>query len=253
MKNRFIIWLLSMFSHRFAVLSSRMPGWNRITIAQYNAIAAIAEEYRDKTDEKSICESNIRLLELITGRTADDLRKMSISEHSDMVKKHLSFVSEEIKLHPVKKYYKIKGKKYVLPFKNQNKINMTAYQLICYQEAIMRQPDDFANILSILLVPKGKTFSDGYDTELLRLTIQRYFSITDAVSIGFFFKILLQILSENSIRQQIMELNRKMKALRRHKLMTPEAREQASRLEEQLQKYTDNLTAIGQTWSWSRR
>jgi hypothetical protein len=240
---KIIVW----FRPYYTRAAQRLTGWGKITINQYNRIAAVALEYQGKTDEKSLYEANLKLLSIVNYTSIDKYRDLAMEKYNELVEKHLKFIVDAIKPYPVKPYYKIKGKKYLLPFKGKRKLNMTAYQLVCYQDAINNTPDDIANLLSILLVPKGKKFADGYDTEELKELITHNFPIMDAVSIGFFFKILFQILLQNSIRTSKNELKNLMKKAKQK--MSPKMEKEVSKLERQLIKFSENLTGHGITSS----
>lgn len=74
----------------------------------------------------------------------------------------------------------------LIPTRDYRKL--TAGQFIDFQSLSgMDQADSLVPFLSVILVPEGHTYMDGYDVDALREAIAAYLSVEDAMQITAFF------------------------------------------------------------------
>lgn len=155
--------------------------WNQISIDKYYEIKDIVED--KDTDDIS---KNVQLVALMLDKDEQEIWDMELAEVGDYIKA-LSFLDKfEIPKHPNMNIalpgYRIKV------MKDITKINMAQY--VDYQN-FMRMPlrESMDKILSIFLIPEGKTYNTDYDIIDLQKTIRENLSFRVAEGLlGFFLR-----------------------------------------------------------------
>lgn len=177
--------------------------WKDITIAKHKAILDL---FNREDDEMLLLYG---LAEIIYG---NDINNMRISEANDLVNT-LSFINQRPKPATAKSHYVLNGHKYKTTLNMQN-INTS--QFIDFQQMADKSGEMPAEFLSIILVPDGHKYNDGYCLEDVVKDIENYMSIEDAYGLSAFFFNLLQI----SIQRSIRKLKKLEKAAAKEGLMT---------------------------------
>ena len=107
----------------------------------------------------------------------------------------------------------INGKKYDLV---DDIKDLTTGQYIDYQ-TYMQDNEDFKNlakVLSVFIVPKGKTYNEGYDVEDVIRELDEHLSIQIALGVCFFFREKYRSwlnLMQASFKRKMMRMRRKEK------------------------------------------
>lgn len=168
----------------------KVNSWKDISIAKFREIVSIAKE-----EELSEQEKDIKLLAIVNGITEDDVWNTQISEMSQL-KDNLKFLNEAPKAEDKKfSTYTINEKEYDI-ITDMNKF--TYGQYIDFQTHY-QDNDNISKVLSVILVPQGKKYGDGYDLVELMTEIDNNVNIIDAKSICFFFVKSLQNLIKSTL------------------------------------------------------
>lgn len=152
--------------------------WNDLTIGQYERICSIFKE--DIDDE----EKMIGVVTVVYGITEDEVMRQPLTRTRDMIAS-----VEGLKTSPddvrTKKRYRLKGKLYNVCL-DADKI--TTAQYIDYQTYSKDLERNIAEILSVVLIPRGKRYGEGYDVAKLIGDIRESFPLGDALSIAKVFR-----------------------------------------------------------------
>lgn len=152
--------------------------WNDLTIGQYERICSIFKE--DIDDE----EKMIGVVTVVYGITEDEVMSQPLTKTREMIAS-----VEGLKTSPddvrTKKRYRLKGKLYNVCF-DADKI--TTAQYIDYQTYSKDLERNIAEILSVVLIPRGKRYGEGYDVAKLIGDIRESFPLGDALSIAKVFR-----------------------------------------------------------------
>ena len=177
--------------------------WKDITIAKHKAILDL---FNREDDEMLLLYG---LAEIIYG---NDINNMRISEANDLVNT-LSFINQRPKPARAKSHYVLNGHKYNTTFNMQN-INTS--QFIDFQQMADQSSEHPAQFLSIILIPDGHKYNDGYSIDDVVSDIENYMSVEDAYGLSAFFFNLWLI----SIQRSIRKLKKLEKAAAKEGLMT---------------------------------
>ena len=131
--------------------------WNDLTVGDLIQIRSIDSLQLATEDEK-----NLRVASIVTEIDYNELLDMPLGE----VRKYMDaceFLFQPPKPIKAKKFYDINGRKYKLM---KNELEMLTSQYIdfqaIYKDGFDKRPGE---LLSIMLVPSGHTYNDGYDKE----------------------------------------------------------------------------------------
>lgn len=130
-------------------------------------------------------EMQVAILSIITGKTEAELLRLPIAKYTEIAGKS-EFLRRPLDTIPdVKARYKV-GKWKLVPCRDYRKL--TAGQYIDFQ-AFTKDALDFCGLLSVLLVPAGMKYADGYDPADVRTAIAEGLSMPDGMAlIAFFLK-----------------------------------------------------------------
>lgn len=151
-----------------------------MNVGTYCAIMAVLAD-----KEASESDRMLGLVSALTGKTTDELLDEPLEEWRRQTDA-ASFVSQYPAPHKVQEAYTLGGVRYI-PTLLERK--MTAGQFIDFNEYEKRaQGDDlWAEVLSVILVPEGKTYGKGYDIGDVQEAIRAELCILDAIALRAFF------------------------------------------------------------------
>lgn len=156
-----------------------IDNYNKLTIGQYIEIQAVsADEAMDEIDKQ------VRILSILTGETEDELLHLTLPEYKELVAKSRFLDPENINYHPVAKRYILGGFE-LIPCRDFRKIETCQY--IDFQTYAPDLDKYLVEFLSVILVPKGKRYNEGYDILDVQKAIREEMSVSDGVSIAGFF------------------------------------------------------------------
>ena len=184
--------------------------WKDITIARHKAILAL---YQNKGDEDDLSFA-YDLVCAAYGKDESWIDGLKVSEANEWVNT-LAFVNHRPKPRVAKGEYTLNGHKYNVTMNMQA---LTTAQYIDFQQMADKSGEMPAEFLSIILVPEGHKYNDGYAMEEVVSDIENYMSVEDAMGLSAFFLRLLGI----SIRRSIRKLRRMETQARREGIMTTE-------------------------------
>lgn len=179
--------------------------WSDITIKQHKAILDL---YQREDDDLLILYG---LVEIVYGVKVDD---MKISEANELANT-LDFIKERPKPSMVKRHYTLNGHRYNVSFNLQD---ILTCQYIDFQQMCNKASEMPAEFLSILLIPEGKRYNEGYDLNDVVYDIENYMKVEDCLGLSAFFFNLFRI----SIRRSIRKIRRMTRMAEKEGLMTNE-------------------------------
>lgn len=159
-----------------------IDNYNRLTIGQHM-------EIRDITMNESLedIDKQVQILSILTGVAEDELLHLPISEYKELVVKAEFLNPENIKsisVHQVAKKYIVGGFELV-PVRDYRKLETGQY--IDFQTYAPDLDKYLVEFLSVILVPKGHRYNEGYDILDVQKAIREEMSVADGVSIAGFF------------------------------------------------------------------
>ena len=171
-----------------------IDNYNRLTIGQHIEIQEIA---RNETLED--IDRQVQILSVLTGTAEDELLHLPIHEYKELVVK-AEFLNPEnlknISVHPVAKRYLVGGFELV-PVRDYRKLETGQY--IDFQTYAPDLDKFLVEFLSVILVPKGHRYNEGYDILEVQKAIREEMSVTDGVSIAGFFLTLCRTSIKDSL------------------------------------------------------
>lgn len=185
--------------------------WKDITIAKHKAINEVYARYADAEDDIMFIYD---LTAAAYGKDEDWLNGLKVSEANDYANS-LAFVNERPKPRMVKSEYLLNGHKYRLTMNMQE---ISTAQYIDFQQMWDKADEMPAEFLSIILIPDGHKYNEGYDISDVVKDIENHMSVEDAMGMSAFFLRLLEI----SMRRSVRQLKRMESKARKEGLMTEE-------------------------------
>ena len=191
--------------------------WADVTIAQHKKIMEVFDREED----------DFLILYGLTSIFYGDIDNMKISE-ANALANTLAFVREKPKPSRAKAHYVLNGHKYNTTL-NMQELNTSQY--IDFQNLADKSGEMPAEFLSILLIPEGHKYNEGYRIEDVASDIENYMSVEDAFGLSAFFFNLLQI----SMKRSIRKLKKLTKAATKEGMMTNEQLEALKAVSEKLE------------------
>ena len=152
--------------------------WNDLTIRDLLRIKDI-----DGMQMATDAEKNLRVAAIVADKSYEELLDMSLNDVGGFVDA-CDFLQKEPKHRKARRHYIINGRKYKL-LKNEMEMLTSQYvdfQAI-YQDGFDKRP---AELLSIMMVPDGHEYNDGYDKELV-INDMYDFPVEEALGVCDFF------------------------------------------------------------------
>lgn len=163
----------------------------------------LAANARDADD----LDKQVATIAILADVTEDDILALPLEEYADLAARSAFLRAEDKGSHAVAKSYRL-GALELIPAADAGKI--TAGQFIDFQQ--LTKDDglerNLPQILSCLLVPKGKTYGTGYDIADVQAAIRTYLSVTDALSLLAFFFASSEALLRRSLTYSEKEAKR---------------------------------------------
>ena len=156
-----------------------IDNYNRLTIGKYLEIQAVS---RDESLED--IDRQAQILSILTGESEDEILHLPIVEYKELVAKAAFLDPEKITYHSVAKKY-ILGGFDLIPVRDFRKIETCQY--IDFQTYAPDLDKYLVEFLSVILVPKGHRYNEGYDILEVQKAIREEMSVSDGVSLTAFF------------------------------------------------------------------
>lgn len=176
-----------------------ITSYDDMPVGVYEKLTAIVDEKMPEDAER------LAVLSVLTGKSEDEL----LDEPLGKFRKQMDAAGFLLVLPrpaEVRKIYKLDGVRYV-PTLREDK--MTAGQYIDFQTYAGQKGDQWAGILSCILVPEGKTYNDGYDIGDVQKAVRDHLCILDAIALRAFFLNSSALLTAATARCSLLTQMRK--------------------------------------------
>lgn len=159
-----------------------ITSFRELNLSKFREIQQIVKDGGDWQD------INLRIVSVLSGKSFEELCNMPIREVSELVE-IARFLDDPIPEERVPDKFKIESLVLVPSFDVQK---FTTAQYVDFQQ-LMKAPDDNqVEILSCLLIPKGKKYNVGYDLDEVKRAIAEHISVSISTSLFSFFLARLQ-------------------------------------------------------------
>ena len=167
----------------------------------------------------------VGLVAALAGMPRDAVLDEPLADFTEQVSR-ASFVLEYPRAAAVRKEYELRGRKYKATLRRED---ITAGQFIDWQELAKREgaEDSWAEFLSVILVPVGHRYGEGYDIGEVQEAIRAELCILDAVALRAFFLVASGPSLTSSLRclaAMMRKMGSRKAARREYKRVIREAR-----------------------------
>ena len=156
-----------------------IDNFNKLNLGKYMEIQAIS---RDESLED--IDKQAQILSVLTGVSAEEILHLPILEYKDLVARSAFLNPENITYHPVAKKYLV-GEFTLIPVTDFRKLETCQY--IDFQTYAPDLDNHLVEFLSVILVPRGHRYNEGYDILEVQKAIREEMSVSDGVSLAGFF------------------------------------------------------------------
>lgn len=153
--------------------------YDKLPLGKYMEIQEVS-----RNESLEDIDKQVQILSILTGMAENDILHLPIDEYKGLVVKSGFLNPENIHYHPVAKKY-ILGKFELIPCRDFRKIETCQY--IDFQTYAPDLDKYLVEFLSVILVPKGHRYNEGYDILDVQRVIREKMSVSDGVSVAGFF------------------------------------------------------------------
>ena len=153
--------------------------YNKLTLGKYMEIQEVS-----RNESLEDIDKQVQILSILTGVAEEEILHLPIQDYKELVVKSGFLDPENINYHPVAKKY-ILGKFELIPCRDFRKIETCQY--IDFQTYAPDLDKYLVEFLSVILVPKGHRYNEGYDILEVQKAIREEMSVSDGVSLAGFF------------------------------------------------------------------
>ena len=161
-----------------------IDSFDKLTLGTFREI----QEVQKKEGVEDI-DKHISVLSLLTGASEEDILHLPLPEFTELSAKAKFLSAEGFRQRQVAKKY-IVGDWELIPVTDYRKLETAQY--IDFQSLGGDMDAHMVELISIILVPKGCRYNEGYDILELQKAIRENMSVTDGVTICAFFLISLE-------------------------------------------------------------
>lgn len=199
-----------------------IDSYNRLTIGQYMEIQEIvSNESLEEIDKQ------VQVLSVLTGVSEDEILHLPIDEYKALVARAGFLEPDSLNYHPVAHKYHLGGFE-LIPVKDFRKIETCQY--IDFQTYAPDMDKHLVEFLSVILVPKGHRYNEGYDILDVQKAIRDEMSVADGVSLAGFFLTWCRRSIEDSLNYSRREAMKLPEGVRKEKILA-QIREQETLLQ----------------------
>ena len=156
-----------------------IDNFNRLTLGMYQEIQEIS-----RNESLEDIDRQVQILSVLTGVAEEEILHLPITEYKELVVKAGFLDPSNINYHPIAKKY-ILGKFELIPTRDFRKLETCQY--IDFQTYAPDLDNHLVEFLSVILVPKGHRYNEGYDILEVQKAIRDGMSVSDGVSLAGFF------------------------------------------------------------------
>ena len=156
-----------------------IDSYNKLSLGKYMEIQEVS-----RNESLEDIDKQVQILSILTGVAEEEILHLPIQDYKELVVKSGFLDPENINYHPVAKKY-ILGKFELIPCRDFRKIETCQY--IDFQTYAPELDKYLVEFLSVILVPKGHRYNEGYDILEVQKAIREEMSVSDGVSLAGFF------------------------------------------------------------------
>ena len=156
-----------------------VDNYDDLTLGKYMEIQAIA-----KQEGLEEIDRQVQILAILSGKYEEEILHLPIGEYKRMVEKASFLSAPEMNYHPISKKYILGGFE-LYPVRDFRKLE--AGQYVDFQTYAPDLERYLVEFLSVILVPKGHRYNEGYDVMEVQKAIREEMSVTDGISLAGFF------------------------------------------------------------------
>lgn len=156
-----------------------IDNYNKLTLGKYLEIQEVS-----RNESLEDIDKQVQILSILTGMAEEEILHLPIMDYKELVAKSAFLNPENISYHPIAKRYLVGGFE-LIPVKDFRKIETCQY--IDFQTYAPDLDKYLVEFLSVILVPKGHRYNEGYDILQVQKAIREEMSVSDGVSIAGFF------------------------------------------------------------------
>lgn len=156
-----------------------IDNYNRLPLGKYIEIQAVSQDENLEEIEKQA-----QILSILTDVAVEEILHLPIGEYKGLVAKSQFLNPENITYHPIARKYLV-GEFELIPVKDFRRIETSQY--IDFQTYAPDLDRYLVEFLSVILVPKGHRYNEGYDVMDVQRAIREEMCVSDGVSLAGFF------------------------------------------------------------------
>ena len=156
-----------------------IDNYNRLTLGQYMEIQEISSN-----ESLEDIDKQVQIISVLTGVAEEEILHLPIHEYKELVVKAGFLNPDNVNYHPVAKKYILGGLE-LIPCRDFRKIETCQY--IDFQTYAPDLDHHLVEFLSVILVPKGHRYNEGYDILEVQRAIREEMSVSDGISLAGFF------------------------------------------------------------------
>ena len=156
-----------------------IDNYNQLTLGKYMEIQEVS-----RNESLEDIDKQVQILSILTGVAEEELLHLPLPEYKELVVKSGFLAPENINYHPIAKKY-ILGTFELIPCRDFRKVETGQY--IDFQTYAPDLDKCLVEFLSVILVPKGHRYNEGYDILEVQKAIREEMSVSDGVSLAGFF------------------------------------------------------------------
>lgn len=168
-----------------------IDNYRDLPIGMYLEICAI-----DKDESIDELQRQVSIIAILTGRNEEEIYNLPLEQYRELAAKTLFLAREYDGEVLTAKTYGINGM-VLIPIDDFRKI--TTAQYIDFQTFAKEPEKNIVELLSCMLVPKGKKYNQDYDVLELQKALRMHLSVADALSLLAFFFIKWHQLIKDSL------------------------------------------------------
>lgn len=172
----------------------KLKDWNDITVKQFYLIRDLLEEPDDYT--------TFNIIDLLYEVDSANMTLQELSKYNNA----LEFLNKDIPVVNLEETYTINGTEYKSGY---NLTGLTAAQFVDYQNYAKDSDDRWENFLSVVFIPVGHKYNDGYDISKVKEDLLTM-PITVVKSLVFFYTLQFESFLHHflsSLKKTVKKMN----------------------------------------------
>ena len=188
-----------------------IDSFNKLSLGKYAEIQAIAGD-----ESLEDIDRTVRIISVLTGASEDDILHLPIAEFTLLSAKSKFLSAEGFQARQIARKY-IVGKWELIPVTDYRKLETCQY--IDFKTYAPDMDKRMVELLSVILVPKGHRYNEGYDILELQKAIRDDMSVTDGVTVVSFFLTLCERSIKDFLHYSREEAMKLPKGRKREKIL----------------------------------